>query len=179
MVRRERDRANILGVSNRPSPLERALDLMVYAPLGLALTAREAFPDLARKGRARVDNQLTAARMIGQLAVTMGRNEAAKIIGRAREAGAARLRPPPSPAAPAPTSRPTTAGRAAPAAHRPADLAIPNYDTLSASQVIERLPGLSPEELEAIRRYEEAGRGRRTILHRVAQLQGTHPNGAG
>lgn len=166
-------------MTSQQSPLDRALDLVVFAPLGLALTARDAFPDLARKGRERVTNQLTAARMIGQLAVTMGRNEAAKLLGRAREAGAARVRPPSPPARERPAA-PRPAGRGpAPATRPAADLAIPNYDTLSASQVIERLPGLSPEELEAIRRHEEAGRGRRTILNRVAQLQGTHPNGAG
>jgi hypothetical protein len=52
-----------------------------------------------------------------------------------------------------------------------ADLAIPEYDTLSASQVVPRLGGLSPEELEAVRRYEAANRGRKTILGRIAQLQ--------
>lgn len=166
-------------MSNQPSPLDRALDLVVFAPLGLALTARDAFPDLVRKGRERVTNQLTAARMIGELAVTMGRNEAAKLLGRAREAGAARVAAPAG-AGRAPAAPPRgPAGTAAPATRPAADLAIPNYDTLSASQVIERLPGLSPEELEAIRRHEEAGRGRRTILNRVAQLQGSHPNGAG
>jgi hypothetical protein len=166
-------------VSDEPTPLNRALDLVVFAPLGLALTARDAFPELARKGRERVTNQLTAARMIGQFAVTMGRNEAGKLLSRARAAGAARVSPPERPAAsPGAPARPAPAAARA-ATRAPADLAIPNYDTLSASQVIERLPGLSPEELEAIRRYEEAGRGRRTILHRVAQLQGAHPNGAG
>lgn len=164
-------------MSTQRTPLDRALDVAVFAPLGLALTVREAFPELARKGRERVTNQLTAARMIGELAVTMGRNEAAKLLGRAREAGAARARPP----APARReARPAAApGSRSAATRAAADLAIPNYDTLSASQVIERLPGLSHDELEAIRRHEEAGRGRRTILHRVAQLQGTHPNGAG
>ena len=51
------------------------------------------------------------------------------------------------------------------------DLAIPGYDALSASQVVQRLAGLSPAELESVRAYEEATRGRKTILSRVAQLQ--------
>ena len=59
-----------------------------------------------------------------------------------------------------------------PAPPRPtADLAIPGYDTLSASQVVQRLSGLSEGELEAVRVYEEAGRHRKTILTKVAQLQ--------
>jgi hypothetical protein len=51
------------------------------------------------------------------------------------------------------------------------ELAIPDYDSLSASQVVNRLPGLAADELEAVRRYEAAHRGRKTILNKVAQLQ--------
>jgi hypothetical protein len=50
-------------------------------------------------------------------------------------------------------------------------LAIPGYDSLAASQVVPRLAGLTREELETVRRYEQATRRRRTILGRVAQLQ--------
>jgi hypothetical protein len=53
-----------------------------------------------------------------------------------------------------------------------ADLPIPEYDGLSASQVVSRLSGLSPEELRAIRSYEETGRGRRTVLAAVDKLLG-------
>ncbi len=49
-------------------------------------------------------------------------------------------------------------------------LAIPGYDALSASQVVERLAGLDPEELSAIREYESAHRRRRTILGKIDQL---------
>lgn len=60
-------------------------------------------------------------------------------------------------------------------AHEPTvpvdDLALPDYDSLSASQVIPRLQGLDPGELEDLRRYEAAGRSRRTILNKIAQLQ--------
>jgi hypothetical protein len=51
------------------------------------------------------------------------------------------------------------------------ELAIPDYDNLSASQVIPRLGGLATDELEAVRRYEAAERGRKTILGKIAQLQ--------
>lgn len=49
-------------------------------------------------------------------------------------------------------------------------LAIPGYDTLSASHVLQRLGGLSASELEELSRYEKAHRHRRTILNRVEQL---------
>ncbi|MFN2503271.1 MAG: hypothetical protein ABR540_03380 [Acidimicrobiales bacterium] len=51
------------------------------------------------------------------------------------------------------------------------DLPIPGYDSLSASQVVQRLAGLSPDELEAVRAYEQSGRARKTVLLRVAQLR--------
>ena len=59
----------------------------------------------------------------------------------------------------------------------PAELAIPGYDTLSASQIVQRLPGLSAAELEAVRVYEAAGRRRKTVLLRVAQLSAPSPRG--
>jgi hypothetical protein len=49
-------------------------------------------------------------------------------------------------------------------------LAIPDYDELSASQVVDRLDGLAPGALEAIRAYEAAHRGRATILGKIEQL---------
>ena len=52
-------------------------------------------------------------------------------------------------------------------------LAIPNYDALAASQVVPRLASLSAPDLDAVRRYEEANRGRRTILSGIAQIQGS------
>lgn len=51
-----------------------------------------------------------------------------------------------------------------------ADLPISGYDQLSASQVIERLDGLSRGALDRIRAYELAHRARRTILASIDQL---------
>jgi len=51
-----------------------------------------------------------------------------------------------------------------------AHLAIPSYDSLSAPQVVQRLAGLSREEVVAVKAYEAATRARRTILARVDQL---------
>ena len=75
--------------------------------------------------------------------------------------------------APARTPRAASSGVApAPTATPSVDeLGIAAYDSLAASQVIPRLDSLSGVELDAVRRYEIAGRGRRTILTRVAQLQ--------
>ena len=50
------------------------------------------------------------------------------------------------------------------------ELAVPDYDSLAASQVVPRLSSMSHDELESIQRYELAHRNRQTILNRVAQL---------
>ena len=49
-------------------------------------------------------------------------------------------------------------------------LSIPGFDTLSASQVVQRLDGLNRSELVSVRAYEASTRRRRTILNRVDQL---------
>jgi len=86
--------------------------------------------------------------------------------------------------APAPKPAATPPAATAPAATAPASsadvpssdvpsvdaLPIPDYDELSASQVVERLEGLDRESLDAIRRYESEHRGRNTILGKIAQL---------
>lgn len=108
--------------------------------------------------------------------------------------------PPPAPAPTSPASRPPRRAKADPSSTSPARaaarkvaagtavarrpepttvepgavataLAIPDYDGLSASHVVNRLAGLDPEELDAVRRYELANRGRKTILSKIAQLQ--------
>jgi hypothetical protein len=50
------------------------------------------------------------------------------------------------------------------------DLAIADYDNLSASQIVDRLDGLGRDDLETIRAYETAHRARNTILGKLEQL---------
>ncbi len=71
-------------------------------------------------------------------------------------------------------------GDAAPVATEPVvppvaavDLAIADYDSLAASQVIPRLPGLDADELADVGRYETTNRHRKTILGKIAQIQGS------
>lgn len=160
-------------MTDQKRPLETAADLLVYAPLGFALEARRMLPTFAERGR----NQIQMTKMVGRFAVSQGRSEAdrglAKLAGRAegllQEFG---LRPlpdeepetPPEPVAATPS--PPRSGAEA------ADLPIPDYDSLAASQVIPRLDGLTPDELEAVARYEAGHRGRKTILGKVDRLRG-------
>ena len=178
----------------KKTPLEEVVDLFLYAPLGLALTARDSLPDLVAKGKQQFTSQTTLAKMMGQFAVAEGEKELRKRVADLTEtlsglgllpssspAPAAATAAPTAPAPPPdvaveepPAPAPHTNGKAAvPSGPAPTsgDLAIPGYDTLSASQVVQRLAGLAADELEAVRQYETATRGRRTILSKVAQLQ--------
>jgi hypothetical protein len=198
------------------SPIDQALDLFVYAPLGFALSFREFSKQAAEKGR----QQVQVAKMMGQFAAQMaGQQAEQKLSGARKQAeevvgsflpGGGRPSHVPAAPAPAPAPKPAAATTAATAEHvqtsappstapvtAPADpsvrtttpdvprtppasstpapgaatLAIPAYDTLSASQVVQRLAGLSADELEAVRAYETAGRARKTILNKVEQLK--------
>lgn len=177
-------------MTKRQDPAEQLLDLLVYAPLGLLVEARELVPKLADKGRQRMGGQVTAARMIGELAVRQGQRRAEKVVQRFREQqgwtsggaaspsareDAANGHPEPPSAATTPSSAasPSPTAEARPSAPSASSLAIPGYDTLSASQVVPRLEGLSAEELATIGAYEEATRARKTILTRIHQLRGS------
>ncbi len=188
------------AVPDEKNPVDQVLDLVVFAPLGLAMTARTELPEMVAKGRAQVENQLTMARFIGQFAVQQGKVEVEKRLKAYTD------RTPPREPDPVrdqePEPQPASASREAPSddadtvvtvpltvlaqsapelvgpSREPggpppsaADLAIPGYDALSASQVVQRLAGLSPAELEQVRRYEAATRGRKTVLTKISQLQ--------
>jgi hypothetical protein len=214
--------------------LDHVLDFFVYAPVGLMAESRDWLPRLADRGREQLDTQFRVARLLGQVAVQRGQQEAGKLLHRGRGSNGS------APSAPQPASRTASetvraeAGRAVtaepagtdavaavlaevapdvtdasapvevvvvpegivdegpdapdapeviPVAYLDEDvvteesvgadeLAIPAYDSLAASQVVQRLEGLTEAELEAVRRYEVAHRGRKTILGKVAQLQG-------
>ncbi|HEY6532370.1 MAG TPA: hypothetical protein VIY72_08710 [Acidimicrobiales bacterium] len=195
-------------------PVERLLDLCVFAPLGFVTDASRVIPELAQKGR----QQATVARMVGEFAVTWGSTKVQGVVAQAQEhavdvltrLGVASPEPeaaPGSSAEPEPepghrSPQPTDDAAAddlepveepelidivddvwlvddVPASDTvvvadPAEsaaLAIPDYDNLSASQVVPRLDGLTPAELDAVLRYEHGHRHRKTILNRIAQLQ--------
>ncbi len=160
--------------------VDQAADLLVYAPIGLFFEAPTLLPKLAEKGRIHANN----ARLFGQFAVRHGEAELRRRVGGLEEQASGWLKlfglvpddragaaaPGPSPQTGADAVQRNGESPAAPAAT--AELAIPDYDSLSASQVVTRLEGLSGEELEVVRAYEVAHRGRKTILNKVGQLQG-------
>jgi hypothetical protein len=50
------------------------------------------------------------------------------------------------------------------------DLPIPTYDALNVGEIVERLDGLSPEELKVVRRYEADTKARTTVLDKIDAL---------
>lgn len=165
-------------MTERKSPIEQALDIFFYAPLGFVLNAQEVVPQLIEKGH----QQVVMARMFGKFAIE---SEAPKQIAElqkkvqkvAEQFGSREAPAKPSsngPVAAAAAATEASAPVASAPAHGPgaAELAITDYDSLSASQVVPRLEGLADAELAAVRDYEAAHRGRKTILSKIAQLQG-------
>jgi hypothetical protein len=196
-------------VSDDQKTAERAIDLLVYAPVGVALYLRDTVPTFVNlfvsRGRAELgqrrqqaQGQVAQAKAMGEFAVNFGgpkvlehvekgiamaRKSAEAVLGggadesqfpdATEEAPPPARHAPPEPAAASnanAASRPVGESTTASTAPKAATLGIPDYDELSASQVVERLDGLQAGELDAVRAYEEAHRSRRTILYKIEQL---------
>jgi hypothetical protein len=199
-------------------PIERTLELLLYAPLGVGLFLKDTAPGFVdmfvSRGRAEIDRRhgdvqqrVTTARSLGQVALAFGppmiRQRVEQTVADARGRaeglfGAPAADPEPEPSAPAAASAPTEPDTSwhippptppVPAPPVPAlagdrpivnngdieantDLPIPGYDALAASQVVERLMGLSRAELAVVHAYEASQRQRRTILGKIEQLVG-------
>lgn len=211
-------------MSDNDTPLEKAVELLVYAPIGLAMFAKDTVPTFMKmfvaRGQTEVlqrrksaENHAGQYKTIGQMAVKYGgpevRRQAEAAAGTVRKraedavAGITAVTAPtdtglPRPpvdtgsATPAATATRTattksgsgakTGGARASSAKGPsattarsvdpdqAALAIPDYDLLSATQVIDRLVGLARPDLLAVQAYETAHRARTTILGKITQL---------
>jgi hypothetical protein len=172
-------------VEEEPNPLQRALDLLVFAPVGIALSVAEDLPGLIGKGQQRIETDVQNARIVGRIVVAQSQRQLveriSKLLHRAASdetddasdatestGGAdatADATTTPS-ARPAPSPKPT----ADPADALIVESALAGYDTLSASQVVRRLEGLGPDELRALNRHEASHRNRHTILNRAHQI---------
>ena len=188
--------------------VERAKELFVYGPIGLAMYVRDTAPSFLKvfvaRGRAEVEqrskavgDQLGQVRDMGETAAGGGAPQLLRLVSdglaRVRETaegalGALGTMSNDDPGAggtpPGDVDRDrrdggaeqsradVTAGAGPPGsgARNDAHLAIPDYDDLSASQVVDRLAGLGAPDLEAIRAHEVSHRGRATILGKIEQL---------
>ncbi len=172
-----------------PSAIDRTLDLFVFAPVGLVLTAMEDLPALVAKGRQRVETEVRNARAEGEFVVTQGQQEVTQRVGKLLHGlggqGGANEEPFDGPVDQPDNERDEPVAEPAPPAPKPApdpadgeavERALAGYDTLSASQVVRRLESLGSEELRAVYRHEASHRNRRTILNRTSQLLEDSPS---
>ena len=183
---------------DEPSGTDRAMEVFVYGPLGLAAYLRDTAPSFLRlfvsRGKAIVDGQrrsaegqLSNARAVGEFASIQGGPQVRRVVSDALGAARARTEEaldylgtlaagvggsPPAPVRPT-GARADSPGFSVPRSHADegSHLAIRDYDELSASQVVERLEGLPRSELDAIRAYEASHRARNTVLGKIEQLQ--------
>ena len=158
------------GGHNRSAP-EQLADWVLFAPLGLALEARRLFPEMAARGR----RQVLFTRTVGKYALRRGQARLDGLVGTGL--GLVNGFLPGNDGAEPVEATIDTATSLAAVEDLPTDLgpdsdhlAIPDYDNLSAFQVMPRLEALDPTDLDAVRAYEESTRGRRTILNKIAQL---------
>ena len=133
---------------------ERLLDLLVYAPLGLALEAKELVPKLAERGR----GQVALTRLAGTVAAQRGQAEASKLIDELSGALAMFL-----------------GGDSPSAAAKPGDISdaedlpIVGYADLTAVEIVRLLAELDDDGLDVIEAFELANRNRTTVLSRIRQ----------
>lgn len=126
--------------------VEKLLSAVLSAPAELVGQVQH-LPKLVADSRAKLENQVRVAHWIGEMAVTTGRKQIGKRLTAVRQ---------PPPTAAEPGKRP----------HSPFD----GYDDLPAAEVVKLLARLPHADLQLIGDYETAGRRRRTILNRVAEL---------
>ncbi len=183
------------------SRIERAVEYAVHVPVGFVAFARDSVPTFvqmfAGRGKREVDahhkvvnTRINNYRAMGQLAVQYGppvirqrlveQLETLRVL--ANETFASMpigdRTPPPVPTTarvvdtpPEPEVVPEVTAAPTGPAPDPSGLAIPDYDGLAASQIIERLEGLDAGELDAVDAYERATRARRTVLGKIAILR--------
>ncbi|HWF15632.1 MAG TPA: hypothetical protein VG244_05580 [Acidimicrobiales bacterium] len=158
------------GTATQPHLLRRTLDACIFAPVGVAVTVIEDLPGLIGKGRGRVEQEISNARVAGEYVVGRLQRRLSEQLDGIVHSGNGAVTVTPEHSAEA-TATPTPV-RPAPDAADAATVgaALADYDTLSASQVVRRLESLGPDELRAVQRYEAATRNRRTILNRASQL---------
>jgi len=164
------------SMTDRKSPIEQALDLFFYAPLGLLMNAQEVVPQLIEKGH----QQVVVARMFGKFAVEQEapkqiaslqkqvQKVAEQLAGRgSRPSTSAPKRVPPSSngAQDVPATQ-TSAPVVPPAAHGPgaAALAIPGVESAGTMFRCDGVPlalrppitSILPTDLEALHALKAA-----------------------
>jgi len=201
-TRRQRAKYATVGhagvVTEDRRPIDLALDVFLYAPVGASLELWERVPDLAEAGRKRLSAQAPAAKMVGRFAVSAGMSKLEERLGdfaaRGRQAASTEeaesaekpdvddLDPRDAGSRPATARHATAAEQAAPGEavagkKSTVDVVIGSYDELRAIEIVALLPTLSAEERAAVRVRELDGRARRTILAKLDRLDSISTGG--
>ena len=154
------------------NPADQLVDLLIYAPVGLALEAVDNLPKYIQRGK----SQVTLGRFVARAAAKKGTSTIESLGERVvQEAGQVivdlfgiDLSPRPDTGdgdedVPRPPSSPSASST----------LPIAEYDSQAAAQIITLLTQLSEEEREVIAAHERLGRNRVTILRKIEQLRET------
>lgn len=153
-------------VTEERRPIDVALDVFLYAPIGVSLEIWDRLPELAEVGRKRLTAQAPAAKMVGRFAVSAGLSKLEERLGdfaaRGRQAGSTEE------AEPAEAPDGVGTGKAA-----TVEVAIGSYDELKAIEIVALLPTLTVDQRETVRTRELRGRARRTILTKLDRLDST------
>ncbi len=153
-------------VSDEENLGEQLLNLLIYAPIGLLLEAKDLIPKLADRGR----GQVALTQLAGKVAGNRGRDETAPLFRQLVEAARAAL------------------GSMTTDEHELSDelddhgesseddlsLPIKNYNAFSAPQLLEKLEALDQQQLDEILDYELTHRDRQTVTNRIKQLSALH-----
>jgi len=149
------------------SPADQLVDLLVYAPVGIALEAVDNLPKFIERGK----SQVTLGRFVAKAAAKKGGSTLETLGERvAHEAGQVLvdlfgidLTPsndvaePEQPSQGEPSNDDT--------------LPIANYDSQAAAQIVKLLAQLTPAERDLVEAHEQNNRSRVTILRKIEQLR--------
>lgn len=153
-------------MATEKSPREQAVELLVYAPIGLALEVRELVPKLVERGR----GQVVLAQLLGRVAAERGKAEVARNVARFTPPSGSTAAGPAAPRS-APASGDGAPARAPEADRAAVEAVLAGYDDLPASDIVRELADLDPDALEIVRRYEQDHRRRITILNKIDRLR--------
>jgi hypothetical protein len=139
---------------------DRMLDLMVFAPIGLALEAKELLPKLADRGR----GQVALARLAGKVATRSAPGGAGQVIDGVRGVVKSALGLHDDPSSPM---------HEAESESQVVDVQLPidGYQAMTAMELLEHLEPLSDDDLAEVLAFEQAHRARATVINRIRQLR--------
>lgn len=175
------------GPDGSRSSLARLVELALVVPIEVSSRLVDVVPAVVDKVPAaaeRVKREVVLARFLGKMVVDQGVRELRSRLTPHDDdvpvsavSTSAKTAAPTTPAAPPRTAQPETApvqdGDDDDDDDAPdvSSLALVDYDHLSSAQIVGKLDGLHAAERRAIEQYERAGRRRRTILGKLAQLE--------